>query len=252
MKVVIDARCVFRGKGGIGRYTRGLIDALAWVDLPHDIVVILSGVAPRDDLAMPTQFETVTVPAGMIDEAWEQLHLPALLDRLGADLYFNPTFATPLVAGCLRVATIHDVVFERYPELVEPGLRTYLRRASRFTVGRADLILTVSEFSRSAKSSESRLTGCASSTMASTPASIPQRSSLSVPRSFATPWVCRQTHRSSCTWARSSPRRTSRTSFAPTPERATKSLTDWFSPAARAGCVGTRAVSSTSSIWSIP
>jgi len=148
MRIIFDARCVFRGKGGIGRYARGLLEALAWREPPHEFVVILSGVSPLDSLSLPDQFELFAAPTGMIDETWEQLHLPTALDHWGADLYFNPTFATPLLADCLRVSTIHDVVFERHPELVEPGLRAYLSRASRLTAEHADLVLTVSEFSK--------------------------------------------------------------------------------------------------------
>jgi len=148
VKIVIDARCVFRGKGGIGRYARGLLEALAWSDAPPNFVVLFSSIAPPDDLELPDRFETFAVPAGMIDEAWEQLHLPTALEQLDAGLYFNPTFATPLLARCPCVATVHDVVFERHPELVAPGLRSYLARAARFTAKHADLILTVSEFSK--------------------------------------------------------------------------------------------------------
>jgi len=148
MRIAVDARCVFRGKGGIGRYARGLLGALAWAETAHEFVVLLSALAPADDVALPERFEAYAVPAGMIDEVWEQCHLPTLLARLGADLYFNPTFATPVLASCLRVATVHDVVFERHPELVAPGLREYLRRATRFTVDHADSILTVSKFSK--------------------------------------------------------------------------------------------------------
>ena len=148
MKIVVDARCVFRGKGGIGRYAHGLLDALAWGESPHDLVVLFSSVAPLEDISLTDRIACFAVPAAMIDEEWEQLHLPALLDQLGADLYFNPAFGTPVLANCRRAATIHDVVFERYPELVEPRLRRYLQRAARFTVDHADRILTVSEFSK--------------------------------------------------------------------------------------------------------
>jgi glycosyltransferase involved in cell wall biosynthesis len=148
VKIIIDARCVFRGKGGIGRYARGLLEALAWSDAPHDFIVLFSSVAPPDDLDLPDRFETFGVPAGMIDKTWEQLHLPTALDQLGADLYFNPTFATPLLARCPCIAVVHDVVFERHPDLVTPGLRSYLARAARSTAKHAHLILTVSEFSK--------------------------------------------------------------------------------------------------------
>ena len=148
MNVVFDARCVFRGKGGIGRYARGLLEALAQIDSDHDMTVLLPGVAPPDDVELPARFAQRVVPAVMIDQAWEQFQLPSLLGWLGSDVYFNPCFAAPVLADCPRVATVHDVVFERHPELVEPRLRTYLQRAARLAAGHAERIVTVSSFSR--------------------------------------------------------------------------------------------------------
>jgi glycosyltransferase involved in cell wall biosynthesis len=85
----------------------------------------------------------------MIDERFDNLILPTILEEDRIDLYHNPTFAVPLVRGRTRmVATVHDAVFKRHPELVEPRLRSYLDRATVRSAKCADHLITVSEFSK--------------------------------------------------------------------------------------------------------
>jgi hypothetical protein len=77
--------------------------------------------------------EVVSVDAAMIDEPFEQLGLPAVLEDIGADLYLNMSFSIPILKTTrYQVAYVHDVVFEDKPEWVEPGLCCYLQRWSRF------------------------------------------------------------------------------------------------------------------------
>jgi hypothetical protein len=87
----------------------------------------------------------------MLDPIFEQTRLPGLLDELGADVYHGTCFAVPIARGRARwrrVATIHDVVFRRHPELVDDGLRGYLDRWTDVSCELADAVVTVSEFSR--------------------------------------------------------------------------------------------------------
>jgi alpha-1,3-rhamnosyl/mannosyltransferase len=60
------------------------------------------------------------------------------------------SFSVPVLKTTRRqIAYIHDVVFEDKPEWVEPGLRAYLQRWSRFAANHADRIVTVSDHARS-------------------------------------------------------------------------------------------------------
>ena len=65
------------------------------------------------------------------------------------DVYHNPCFSTPLAPGGTKtVATVHDVVFKRRPELVESKLRRYLDRWTSASCEYANAVITVSDFSR--------------------------------------------------------------------------------------------------------
>lgn len=149
MKVVLDCRSVFPGMGGIGRTAAELARHLP-AHLPHDELVLLMGSrAPDTPLAEAANVSVVAVDAAMIDPKFEQVQLPALLDALEADVYHNPCFAVPIVGGDVaRVATVHDVVFRRHPELVDRRLREYLDRYTHVTCELAEAVVTVSEFSR--------------------------------------------------------------------------------------------------------
>jgi glycosyltransferase involved in cell wall biosynthesis len=149
MRVVFDCRSVFPGMGGIGRSAAALARELPRA-APRDEFLLLTGArAPATPLASAPNAREVPVEAAMIDPLFEQVRLPALLEELEADLYHNPCFTVPIARGrARRVATVHDVVFRRHPELVESGLRAYLDRWTDVACDLADAVVTVSEVSR--------------------------------------------------------------------------------------------------------
>lgn len=91
----------------------------------------------------------------------EKINFPqklyAKLDYFGVappfDLTLPPTDVTifpnyalwPTVRSKLQVVTVHDLTYEKYPDVVEEKNLAYLRKIVPRSVSRADLILTVSE-----------------------------------------------------------------------------------------------------------
>jgi glycosyltransferase involved in cell wall biosynthesis len=148
MRIVIDCRCVFDGCGGIGNYTRSLVQALGKVNSRDEVTLLHSSARPWHPILDQPNARSLPVPAAMLDGDWEQFELPVLLEELGAHLYHNPTFALPIVSPCPLVTTIHDVVFHYRPDLVEPGLCRYLQQAAATASRVATRIITVSEYSR--------------------------------------------------------------------------------------------------------
>lgn len=149
MRIALDCRSVFRGMGGIGRYAWNLLHEFADLDRENDYLCIFTHLGPPEPLRLPSRFRVRIFEAGMIDERFDQFALPGILEEEEIGLYHNPTFSVPVVRTRSRtVATIHDVVFKRHPELVEPKLRLYLDAATRRACRAADALVTVSEFSR--------------------------------------------------------------------------------------------------------
>lgn len=151
MKIVFDCRSVFTGMGGIGRATLGLAQHLPAALPPEARVIYLIGARRPEPGWLPEPSERVqhlAVDAAMIDPLFEQIQLPRILEELEADLYHGTCFAVPMDARCAQVSTVHDVVFRRHPELVDEPLRSYLDRWTEVACRLADLVVTVSEFSR--------------------------------------------------------------------------------------------------------
>ena len=149
MRIAIDCRSVFQGMGGIGQYAWSLVREFAQLDATNRYVCYFTHLDPPEALQLPANFVIRSFQAGMIDERFDQFILPTLLREDRIDVYHNPTFAVPVVRnGTRTVATIHDVVFRRHPNLVEPKLRRYLDIATRRACNSADRLITVSEFSK--------------------------------------------------------------------------------------------------------
>ena len=151
-RIALDCRSV--GAGGIGRATLELARELPRWLAPGDGLVLLAG--GRDptatglaELARAPGVELVETGAAPIDPAFEQVALPGLLRAHAIDLVHVPCFTLPLAADRVaRVSTVHDVVFRRHPELVDPWLREHLDHATGLACRQADALVTVSRFSQ--------------------------------------------------------------------------------------------------------
>lgn len=154
MKVALDCRSVFPGMGGIGRATAALARHLPAALQPGDELLLLLGARrPAAGALRPTasggvRVEEICTDAAMIDPVFEQLSLPALALEHGAQVLHTTCFTTSVAAdGLARVATVHDVVFRRHPELVDPGLGEYLDHWTGVACALAERVVTVSRFS---------------------------------------------------------------------------------------------------------
>ncbi|HET7744055.1 MAG TPA: glycosyltransferase family 1 protein [Gaiellaceae bacterium] len=138
--VVLDADVLGRRRTGDETYVRNLLRELAV--LAPATGVRLAAVTRRPDL-VPDGMEAVDLPrrSHELRMAWS---LPRTLRRLGASLC-HTQYALPLRAPCPCVVTVHDVSFERKPELMGRKDRFVFRRVVPRAVQRAQRVLTVSE-----------------------------------------------------------------------------------------------------------
>lgn len=148
MRIAIDARSVFPGRGGIGQYTQNLAANLARVDPTNEYLLFCCTAKGNMRIAQGPNVREAVFETGMMDVMWEQLTLPNELTHAGVDLYHSPMFALPAIRVCPMVVTIHDVVFETHLEWVDERLCYYLRKWARFSAKQAKRIITVSEFSK--------------------------------------------------------------------------------------------------------
>jgi len=147
MHLAVDCRSVHPHMGGIGRAALDLVQILGARSRGHQITMIVA--ADRIGEVAIKGVHFLPVDGAMIDERYDQFHLPSALEQLAPDVYLNTTFAVPAIkTTTIQASIIHDVVFEDHPEYVEPHLCRYLSRWSRFAAEQADHVLTVSDHAR--------------------------------------------------------------------------------------------------------
>ncbi len=158
MKIGIDYTPGVYGASGIGRYTRGLVHALADIDREHAYTLLWAptlarsgGELPRLDRAasFPANFRARRLPlnARLLTAGWQRLRLPVPVEWFSGplDVLHEPDFVAPPVRRARRAVTIHDLTFLTVPQHAHPRLRAYLARAVPPAVRVADHIFADSE-----------------------------------------------------------------------------------------------------------
>ncbi|HEY4621198.1 MAG TPA: glycosyltransferase family 1 protein [Gaiellaceae bacterium] len=137
---VVDADVLGRKRTGDETYVRNLLRELP--PLAEAAGIRLAAVTRRPDL-VPEGVEPVELSVRS-QELRMALSLPRTLRRVGAALC-HTQYALPVRAPCPCVVTVHDLSFEREPELMGLKDRLIFRTVVPRAVRRAARVLTVSE-----------------------------------------------------------------------------------------------------------
>jgi glycosyltransferase involved in cell wall biosynthesis len=154
MHIGIDYTAAVRQVGGIGRYTRNLIRALARLDRQNRYTLFIAGGWSRTEGSgrWPANFRLRRVPISdrWLHILWQRLRLPVPIQVVTGhvDLFHSPDFVLPPVRGTSAIVTVHDLSFLRVPECFVPGFRQYLEKAVSRAVHRAQRVLADSESTR--------------------------------------------------------------------------------------------------------
>ncbi len=152
MKVAIDYTPALKQRGGIGRYTRGLVQALASIDRDREYLLLASRDAPPDDFPWPDNFRVKRLPVSerAATIVWQRLRLPIPIELFSGPvgIYHSPNYVLPPIRRAFSIVTIHDLSFWKLPEYAEPSLSKYLKAAVPRAVARANHILADSEATR--------------------------------------------------------------------------------------------------------
>ena len=155
LPVLVDATSVPPNRGGVARYIAGLLDGLAALDVRVDVVVKPADLTWLRETAPTHRYHpaptwTSSRPLRLV---WEQLGLPGMLRRVGADVLHSPHYTFPVLHAARTVVTLHDATF-----FSDPGAHSALkvrffrawtrlaRRLARATV--APSAATVAELDR--------------------------------------------------------------------------------------------------------
>jgi glycosyltransferase involved in cell wall biosynthesis len=140
----------FSAPGGIGTYVRELAAALQRADAGLELVPFRARF--RSDRAVPwtVPMTGIVVVPGSIRRLYPMWNLfgvpplPQALSRCELVHATNPAAVPPAAARQKLVVTVHDLAYERFPELFPRTWRWLYRSGLRAVVKRADAILTPS------------------------------------------------------------------------------------------------------------
>ena len=148
--IAIDYTSALAQGGGIGRYTRELIAALAAEDKSTPYLLFAAG-QRRDILPPPPgpnfDWRPTRWGAEWFARLWHRARIPAPIEWWTGpvSLLHAPDFTLPPVRkGTRTILTVHDLSFIRAPETSTPSLRAYLNAMVPRSVARADHIVAVS------------------------------------------------------------------------------------------------------------
>jgi glycosyltransferase involved in cell wall biosynthesis len=157
-RIGIDLTPAVTQGGGIGRYTRELIQALVNLDDDDYHFHLFSA---RQPAVLPVPDPVPQGPSISYHQAplsdrwlyrlWYRLRLPLPVQWLTGplDLFHSPDFVLPPVKdGIPTLLTVHDLSFLHYPETFTPALIGYLNRVVPWSVARASHILADSQATR--------------------------------------------------------------------------------------------------------
>ncbi len=145
MRIGIDYNAALKQGGGIGRYTRGLVNELVTRSDDDQFVLFFNHPrGQRPPRAFPDRANVVERPLAVPDRwltvLWHRLHVPIPIDLVtgAVDVFHFPDFVLPPVRRGATVVTVHDLSFLIHPETADEGLRLYLERTVPLAVRGAD------------------------------------------------------------------------------------------------------------------
>lgn len=149
LRIGFDARYISDRYHGIGRYAHGLLNAL--IRLAPEIHFVLFTGKHQDtrfNFMESCRAKNVSFVPGPWPLFWpqEQLQWPFLLRRAQIQLFHTPYFPVPMLARLPRLNTVHDLIFEHYPQYMPGAFRLpYYRLLMKLSLSTAVRTLAVSQ-----------------------------------------------------------------------------------------------------------
>ncbi|MEJ7589152.1 MAG: glycosyltransferase family 1 protein [Ferruginibacter sp.] len=151
MKLGYDGKRAFQNETGLGNYSRSLVAILAQRYPQHDYTLF----APKKtDLFNPAGFDNVhavfpeTVVGKKISAWWRRYHIVKAIEKAGIDIYHGLSNELPLHierTPVKSIVTIHDLIFERFPETYHYDEQFTYRWKIKRACKKANAIIAISQ-----------------------------------------------------------------------------------------------------------
>ncbi|AFH48454.1 Glycosyltransferase [Ignavibacterium album JCM 16511] len=152
MKIGIDARLLERKITGIGRFLIILLENFPIYDKENTYYLFTyDKVNFKPDFYKNIPTIRSIIPQKLFSPIWCNLILPFFLKKHQIDILFSVNQVVPLIKikGCKYISVVHDVIYKADPSFLPFIYRKYLQLFAFFSVRVSDLIITVSEYSKS-------------------------------------------------------------------------------------------------------
>jgi glycosyltransferase involved in cell wall biosynthesis len=150
-RIAIDYTPAYEQGGGIGRYVRDLVAALARQDTYTAYRLFVAGAARRDLPPAPAanfSWRPTRLTPAWLARIWHRARVALPVESFtgAVDLFHATDFVLPPTRKHTRtIVTVHDLSFIRVPDTATPGLRAYLNVVVPRSVRVADHILADSQ-----------------------------------------------------------------------------------------------------------
>ncbi|MCE6990454.1 glycosyltransferase family 1 protein [Dyadobacter sp. CY323] len=150
MRIGFDAKRAFANKTGLGNYSRFVLNALMTFEKQHEY----DAYTPKDNQNLFPDFpkSSIHFPETFLDKKlsafWRYSNITNQLSKDKVDIFHGLSNEVPQglsLKGIKSVVTIHDLIFERLPELFKPVDRRIYRHKFQSACKRSDRIVAVSE-----------------------------------------------------------------------------------------------------------
>lgn len=150
MRVAIDYTSALTQSGGVGRYTRSLVNALIEIQGEDELRLWSARTANHgvESSAMSSRPPLTRLPVSerWLTAGWQRLRLPIAIDRFIGP--FDALHCPDFVAVPSRrpvIITIHDLSYLKVPRFAHPQLAAYLTNAVPRAIDRASAVIAVSQ-----------------------------------------------------------------------------------------------------------
>jgi len=151
MKIGIDGRILDRRMTGTGRYLINLLNEIPIIDKSNTYFYF----SKKSDYANNDYYNHIHVKDNIFPEKigspyWLNFCLPDLIRKYELDIYFNANILVPFVniKPSKSISVVHDVIHQVRKDFYPKSYKAYLDLMLPLTFKNADVIITVSEYSK--------------------------------------------------------------------------------------------------------
>lgn len=154
MKIAFDAKRAYQNNTGLGHYSRTLISSLAAFYPRHHYYLCAPKLTQKFDTSAYPNVSNITPGSSIakkLTSAWRSKWVKKDLVKNGIEIYHGLSHEIPVGIGKTNiksVVTIHDLIFERYPDQYNWMDVQIYRRKFKYACLHSDAIIAISRQTR--------------------------------------------------------------------------------------------------------